>query len=175
MRKNAPTICMIGLLALTGLGCVEHQGQLAVFMTSGSSLTATVTTAAQQVTVEVIGVDVLDSESGNYVTLSAGSQLYEILGLDGNVHLLALANQLDEGTYQQVRVRFSEVNSTVINAGGRSQKLKIDPEVVTVAVPFNVQTDGSTEVTIALDVAQSLSQKANGSWVLRPVFRPTSN
>ncbi len=174
MRKNAPTICMIGLLALIGLGCVEHKGQLAVFMTSGSTSTAAVTTAAQQVTVEVVGVDILDDESGNYITLSAGSQLYEILGLGSNVHLLALANQLNEGTYQQVRIRFSEANSTVINAGGRSSKLKIDPESVTVAVPFNVLTDGSTELTIALDVAQSLSQKANGAWVLRPVFRPVA-
>ncbi len=171
MRKNAPTICMIGLLALSGLGCVEHQGQLGVFLT-GSTTGTTFTTTAQQVTVEIIGVDVLDSDSGNFITLSAGSQLYEILGLDGNEQLLALANRLDEGTYQQIRVRFSEANSTVINAGGRSQKLKIDPESVTVAIPFNVQTDGSTHVTIAMDVGQSLSRTANGTWMLRPVLRP---
>jgi hypothetical protein len=173
MRKNAPTIFMIGLLALFGLGCVEHQGQLGIFLTGSSAGTA-FTAPPQQVTVEVIGVDVLDSESGNFITLSAGNQLYEILGLEGNQQLMALVNELDEGTYQQVRVRFSEANSTVITAGGRSQKLKIDPESVTVAIPFFVQSDGSTQVTIALDVAQSLSQKGNGSWLLRPVLRPAN-
>ena len=171
MRKNAPMIYTIGLLAVLGLGCVEHQGQLGVFLT-GSTTGTTFTTTAQQVTVEVIGVDVLDSDSVAFVTLSAGSQRYEILGLEGNEQLLALANQLDEGTYQQIRVRFSEVNSAVINAGGRSQELKIDPESVTVAIPFSVQTDGSTRVVIAMDVGQSLSQKANGTWILRPVLRP---
>lgn len=173
MRKNAPTICLVGLLALSGLGCVQHQGQLGVFLTGSSTGTA-FASPPQQVTVEIIGVDVLDSESGNFVTLSAGSQLYEVLGLNGGQQLLALANELDEGTYQQVRVRFSEANSTVIGAGGRSQKLKIDPELVTVAMPFSVQTDGSTQVTIVLDVDQSLSQKGNGTWLLRPVLRPAS-
>ncbi|HJO04748.1 MAG TPA: DUF4382 domain-containing protein [Acidobacteriota bacterium] len=174
MRKNAPAICMIGLLALVGLGCVEHQGQLGVFLTAANAGT-TLAISPQQVTVEIVGVDVLDSESGNFVTLSAGSQLYEILGLDGNQQLLALADRLDEGTYQQIRLRFSEVNSTVVNAGGRREKLKIDPEAVTVGIPFTVQTDGSTQVIIALDIDQSLSQKSNGRWVLRPVLRPGAN
>ncbi len=171
MRKNTPTICTIGLLALVGLGCTEHQGQIGVFLT-GLTTGTTFTTTAQQVTVEVIGVDVLDSDSGAFVTLSAGSQLYEILGLAGNEQLLALANQLDEGTYHQIRVRFSEANSRVINAVGRSEKLKIDPESVTVSIPFSVQTDGSTRVIIAMDVGRSLSRKANGTWMLRPVLRP---
>lgn len=172
MRKLAPTVCLIGLLAVTGAACIQHEGELAVLLTSDTTTTQDgAVEGATQVNVEVTAVAVRDADSGEFVTLSSGSQVHELLSLEGRSSLLALANQLDEGTYSAVRLRFSEANSRVVTDAGRMTPLVIEPTLLTVPTVFRVIEDTQARVTLVLDITASVAQKANGTWVFRPVIR----
>ncbi len=174
MRKLGTTIGLIGALTIFAAGCVQHRGQLAIFFTDSAGLQAT-TAAAQQVAVEVTQVDVLDARSGQFVTLFSGSVVHELLGLQLGGALLALGNELEEGDYTQIRIRFSEANSSVINLEGRRKDLRIETPEIVVPVLFPVVENQSIEVALDFDVDASVRLKANGEWVLRPVIRQTTD
>lgn len=169
MRKTAARLCLIGLIAASSLACVAHEGQLAILLTT-STADATVF-GAQQVNLEVTSVEVWDSQERVFVNLAFGSQVYELVGLDGRTSLLALANELTEGNYSQVRLTFSQGRSSVVTTAGRRQPLSIEPTALTVPVAFRVVEDTESNVLLDIDLDASLALKANGTWVLRPVVR----
>lgn len=171
MRKVAPALCLIGLLAGGTLGCIDHEGQLAVFLTSDTTTSDQAATAgAQQVNVEVTGVAIRDADSGRFLTLSLGAQVYELIGLSGRASLLALADSLDAGTYDAVRITFSTANSSVVNTAGRRNPLAIEPISITVPVLSNVVEDVQGSLTLTIALTASLTLKSNGTWVFRPVL-----
>ncbi len=174
MRKAAPAFCTIGLLAVSTLGCIRHEGQLALFLTSTDNTQQGVITA-QQVNIDITSVEILEPQSGTFLSLSHGSQIHEVLGLVDRNSLLALADSLDEGSYQEVRLTLSAANSTVVDDRGRVQPLRVEPETITVPAFFTVIEDGSTNVILEIDLQASLKLRANGAWVLRPVIRQVAD
>ena len=172
MRNSAARLCLIGLLAAASFGCVAHEGQLAVFLTTTSSTTSAL--AAQQVNLEVTSVEIWDNEERVFVNLAAGSQVYELVGLDGRASVLALASQLTRGYYSQVRLTFSQSRSSVVTDAGRRQPLSIEPMTMTVPVAFQVVEDAESSLLLDIDLAASLALKGNGTWVLRPIIRQST-
>jgi hypothetical protein len=169
MRNVAACICLIGLLAAPSLGCISHEGQLGVFLTTSSTTDAAI--AAQQVNLEITSLEVWDNDKNVFVNLSTGSQVYELIGLEGRQSLLALATELEQGSYSQVRLSFSESNSSIVTAAGRRNPLSIEPTTLTVPVAFRVVEDTESGVLMDIDLPASLTLKGNGTWVLRPVMR----
>lgn len=169
MRRSALTLCVIGILAVTTTGCIDHEGQLAIFLTRVDA-NQQASVGAQQVQVEIVQVDVFDNEDGEFLTLFRGRAQHELLGLEGRRALLALGEAIEEGNYSRVRLTFSEANSSVVNPTGRRDPLRIEPLQLEVPVLFSVLEDASTDVILDIDVASSLALKANGTWVLRPVI-----
>lgn len=172
MRNAAARWCLLGLLSVSGLGCIAHEGQAALFLTTTvGNFAGQPTLGVQQVNLEITSVAALDADSGNYIVLSHGAQVYELVGLAGRASLLALVSQLTEGDYSQVRLTFSDANSSVINDAGRRNPLTIEPREITVPVLMRVVEDFETNVVLDIDLPASLNLKGNGLWVLRPVVR----
>lgn len=167
MRKL--TLCLIGLLAASAFGCITHEGQLAILMTSGS--TSTLALGTQQVNVEITSVDLWNSANAAWITVAAGSQIHELVGLAGRVSPIALVNSIERGNYTQIRITFSQVNSSVVTDTGRRDPLRIDPQVITVQALAAVIEEETADVVLELDLTASLSRRGNGNWVLRPVIR----
>lgn len=167
MRNVAARSCLLGLLAVSSIGCIAHEGQAALFLTA----TGEDVVGVQQVNIEITSVAALDSDSGSYIVLSHGTQVYELVGLSDRVSLLALAGQLTEGDYRQVRLTFSAANSSVVNDAGRRNPLGIEPTEITVPVLMRIVEDLETQVVLDIDLTASLTLKNNGTWVLRPVVR----
>jgi len=165
--------CLIGLLAASTLGCITHEGQLAILMTSGSGTTLTV--GAQQVNVEITSVDLWDSDSNTWITVAGGSQVHELVGLAGRSSPIALVNSIKSGNYTQVRITFSQANSSVVTATGRRDPLHISPLATTVQALAAVVENAASDVFLELDLAASLSLRGNGNWVLRPVVRQVTS
>lgn len=170
MRTPAPAIYLLGLLAASALGCIDHEGQLAVFLTDTSRAR---NISARQVNVEVISVEIRDADNGTFTTLSRGAQVHELVGLGGRSSLLALAPELERGTFSEIRLTFSAGNSSVLDDRGRLVPLIIDPLTATVPAAFTVLEDASTDVLLDIDLDASLSLRNNGDWILRPVVRHT--
>lgn len=172
-RRQVPTrkltLCLIGLLAASAFGCVNHEGQLAILMTSGSS--SALALGAQQVNVEITSVDLWNSQNNTWTTVAGGSQMHELVGLADRVSPIALVNSLERGNYTQIRITFSPGNSSVVTEKGRRDPLRIDPLLVTVQALAAVVEDESVDVVLELDLAASLSLRGNGNWILRPVVR----
>lgn len=168
MRKPAPAIYLLGLLAASALGCIDHEGQLAVFLTDTNQ---TQNISARQVNVELVSVEIRDADNGTFETLSRGAQVHELVGLDGRSSLLALAPELERGTFSEIRLTFSAGNSSVLDDRGRVRPLIIAPLTTTVPAAITVLEDGSTDVLLDIDLDASLSLRNNGDWVLRPVVR----
>ncbi len=175
MRKTASAICLIALLAASGLGCIQHEGQLALFLTSNSSLQigqqGQTALDVRQVNLAVTSVEILVPEARAFLTLARGVQTYELIGLSDRSGLLALADALTLGTYTRVRITFSSNDSYIVDESGRQQPLNVDPLEIEVPALFDVVEDAATEVMFEIDLAASLAQKGNGSWILRPVVR----
>lgn len=171
MRNVAARWCLLGLLSLSGLGCIAHEGQAALYLTTSVNTTGQALVAAQQVNVEITSVAALDADSGEYIVLAHGSQVYELIGLTGRSGMLALAGQLTEGDYTQIRLTFSDANSSVINDAGRRNPLLVEPQEVKVPVLMRIIEDTETDVVLDIDLSASLNLKNNGVWVLRPVVR----
>ncbi len=171
MRKL--TLCLIGVLAASAIGCISHEGQLAILLTSGS--TATLRTDAQQVNVEITSVDLWDNEDRVWITVAGGSQIHELIGLAGRASPIALLNSIERGNYTQIRITFSQANSSVITDTGRRDALRIDPSGVTVQALAAVVEDETANVVLELDLDSSLSRRNNGNWVLRPVVRQVAS
>lgn len=171
MRKIALALCMIGLLAGASLGCIGREGQLAIYLTGESSVGPQTSLGLQQVNVEVTEVALRESKTGQFLTLSSGSRTYELVGLETRLSLLGLADALDEGTYDAVRITFSQSRSSVITAGGRLSILAVEPTVLTIPALIRMQRDTSSDVTLVIDVDASVTLKGNGQYVLRPVIR----
>jgi hypothetical protein len=167
MRKF--TLCLIGMLAASALGCVTHEGPLAILMTSGPSASSSF--SAKQINVEIIVVELWDSGSQTWVTVSGGSQVHELLGLEGRVSPIALVNSIERGNYTQVRVTFAEGNSSVVDANGRREPMRIEPTVITVQGLASVVEDATNNMTLELDLGVSLTERNSGLWTLRPVMR----
>jgi len=167
MRKL--TLCLIGLLAASAFGCITHEGQLAILMTSGDD--STLTLSAQQVNIEITSVDLWDGTNSTWITVSGGSQVHELLGLSGRVSPIALINSIERGNYTQIRITFSQANSSVVTVTGRRDPLRIEPQVITVQALAAVVEDAAADVLLELDLAASLSLRSNGNWVLRPIVR----
>ena len=165
MRKLI--LCLIGLLAASACGCVTHEGQLTILMTSGSASTL----GAQQVNVEITSVDLWDAENNSWITVAGGSQIHELVGLAGRAGPIALVNSIERGNYTRVRITFSQGNSSVVTTAGRRDSLRIDPLAVTVQAIAAVVENQATNVVLELDLNASLSLRGNGNWVLRPVVR----
>lgn len=168
--KISLALCVIGILAVATTGCIDHEGQLAIFLTRDDADDQQATITAQQVRVEIVQVDVFDNQDGEFLTLFRGSTQQELLGLQGRTALLALGEALEEGNYSRIRLTFSDADSSVVNSSGRVDPLKVEPPQVEVPVLLSVVEDASTEVTLDIDVESSLTLKANGTWVLRPVI-----
>jgi hypothetical protein len=167
MRKL--TLCLIGLFAASALGCISHEGQLAILMTSGT--TNTVAASAKQVNVEITSVELWDSSNNAWVTVSGGSQVHELVGLSGRVSPIALVNSIERGNYTQVRVTFAEGNSSVVLDSGRREPLRIDPLTITVQGLAAVVEDASADMTLEFDLDSSLALRPSGVWQMRPVMR----
>jgi len=167
MRKL--TLCLIGLLAASAFGCVTHEGQLAILMTTASS--SQLALGAQQVNVEITSVVLWDTESNAWITVAGGSQVHELIGLAGRASPIALVNSIERGNYTQIRITFSQDNSSVITDTGRRDPLRIDPLTVTVQALAAVVEDEASDVLLELDLSASLTLRNNGNWVLRPVVR----
>ncbi len=170
MRKIAPALCLVALLAGASLGCINHQGQLTVYLTDSTGFDdAQAALGIQQVNVEIVDVALRDADSRQFLTLAGGSRVYELIGLQSRLNVLALADALDVGTYDAVRITFAERNSSIVTAAGRKTPLVIEP--VSIIVPVIVRIADSNQVAITLDfhATASISQKGNGTWVLRPV------
>jgi len=174
MRKTAAT-CLIALLAVAGSGCIQHEGQLTVFLTraqgQGGQNTQTAPGGIRQVNLGVTTVELLVPDKKAFVTLSRGLQTFELMGLGGRGGLLAIADSLTRGNYSQLRLTFSAADSFIVDERGRQQPLAVQP--VTIAVPtlISIVEDASTEVNLEIDLNASLAQKGNGNWILRPVLR----
>lgn len=169
MRNVAARSCLLALLALSSIGCLAHEGQAALYLTTSGA--ADSLTGVQQVNLEITSVAALDADSGSYIVLSFGSQVYELVGLEGRASLLALAGQLNEGDYRQVRLTFSDANSSVVNDAGRRNPMVVEPGQITVPVLIRVIENEETQVILDIDLAASLTLKSNGTWALRPVVR----
>ena len=170
MRKLA-TLCMIGLLAVSALGCIDNEGQLAVLMTSNASAV----TLASQVNLEITSVELWDNSNDTWVTVSGGSQVHEVIGLSGRLTPIALVDAINEGTYGQVRITFNEARSSVVLDTGRREPLQIEPTVITVQTIAPVIEDQAFNLTLELDVDASLSLRPSGTWLIRPVMRQIAN
>jgi len=170
MRKLI--LCLIGLLTATVVGCITHEGQLAILMTSD---TTTLSLSARQVNIEITSVDLWDNENTAWITVAGGSQVHELVGLDGRVSPIALVNSIERGNYTQVRITFSQDNSSVITDTGRHDPLRITPLTVTVQALAAVVENEAADVLLELDLGASLSLRGNGNWVLRPVVRQVAS
>jgi hypothetical protein len=163
------TLCLIALLAVTSFGCVSHEGQLAILMTSGA--TATTVTTARQVNVEITSVELWDTNNDTWVTVASGRQTHELVGLSGRVSPIALVNAIERGNYTQIRINFDSAGSSVVTDTGRRDNLRVDPSTVTVQALAAVVEDAAADVVLELDLGASLSQRTTGAWLLRPVVR----
>jgi len=173
MRKAALAICLVGLLAASATGCIQHEGQLAIFLTNAATNNSQLAVSARQVNIDVTAIEVLEPQDRAFVTLSRGSQMYELIGLSNRTSLLAVADALKEGNYREIRLTFSPGTSSVIDDRGRRHDLSIQPSQVSVPALFTVVEDGSTNVVLEIDLEASLDLRANGNWILRPVIRQT--
>ena len=167
------TLCLIGLLAASALGCITHEGQLAILMTTGSN--SALALGAQQVNVEITSVELWDAENRSWITVAGGSQVHELVGLGSRVSPIALVNSIERGNYTQIRITFSQGNSSVVTDTGRRDPLRIDPTGVTVQALAAVVEEEAADVVLELDLDSSLSRRNNGSWVLRPVVRQVAS
>ncbi|NKB88789.1 MAG: DUF4382 domain-containing protein [Acidobacteria bacterium] len=165
MRKL--TLCLIGLFAVSALGCVDHEGQLAILMTSTTSTTV----SASQVNLEITSVELWDAGSNTWVTVSGGSQVHELVGLNGRLTPIALVDAIDEGTYSRVRITFNEARSGVVLSSGRREPLRVEPTAITVQTIAPVVEDQAFNLTLELDLDASLAERPSGSWLIRPVVR----
>ena len=133
--------------------------------------TTTPSVSALQVKIGSTSVDLGDNENTAWITVDGGSQVHELVGLDGRVSPIALVNSIERGNYTQVRITFSQDNSSVITDTGRHDPLRITPLTVTVQALAAVVENEAADVLLELDLGASLSVRGNGNWVLRPVVR----
>jgi hypothetical protein len=174
MRKLASAILAVAV-ALAAGGCIQHEGQLAAYLTYDAPDSQQSMLGLQQVSVEVTQVDVQSAEDGAFRTIMRGSLSLELLRLGSDRWaLLALGQGLEEGTYQAIRITFSSEGSSVINDAGRRHDLRIEPEQVIVPVHFQIVEDATSDVLLDFAVDASLALKANGNYVMRPVITQIS-
>jgi hypothetical protein len=166
MRKLS--LCIITLLALSSLGCITHEGQLAILLTSNADGAPAGTS---QVNVTVTAVELWDNENNVWLTVAAGAQTHELVGLGSRVAPIAFLDGIERGSYTRVRMTFDDTQSNVITETGRRDPMRFDPDAVVVQSVVTVVEDASSEALFEFDLNASLNRRGNGTWLMRPVVR----
>ena len=173
MRRLMLAIMLGVLVGGATIGCIAHEGNLALFLTAEDNTAVQSEGALQQLSVEVVRVEVQEAD-GAFVIIFDGSVVYELIALQGQRALLALGEDLDDGNYTAVRITFSEANSQVVNENGVKKPLRIDGVRALVPALFGVIEDQGNDVMLRFDIDNSLTLKSVG-YVLRPVIVQTTS
>ncbi len=194
---RARNLATVGLMILTGssmiVGCDdtstngpgEDTAQLSLYLTDAPG-------DVEEVWVEIQGVSLQGGGDGPVDLLGSPTELIPITDLVGVAQLLAADVELEEGTYNQLRMRVGD--AALLSAEG-TVYLKGDPVLpehlrglptgelqcpscsqsgLKITVP-NGEIDlegGSTSLVLDFDVAESFGHKAgkSGKWVMHPVI-----
>lgn len=119
-----------------------------------------------QVTVDKIQVH---SATEGWVSVSSESKTYDLLQLKAQATPQLLADvELEEGTYNQVRLDVSSV--IVVDESGRHEA-KLPSEELKIMGELNVNENSTSTATFDFIADESLHMTGNGQYILAPVVK----
>ncbi|MBI2632522.1 DUF4382 domain-containing protein [Candidatus Pacearchaeota archaeon] len=124
--------------------------------------------SVNSVKVKVDEVQVHSNTKG-WVTVSSTPKIYDLFELRNENNVAVLADiQLEEGTYQQMRLEISDV--TVTDTGG-SHRAKIPSGELKVVGNLNVEKNSTASATFDFILDESLHITGNNEYILAPVVQ----
>lgn len=123
-----------------------------------------------QVNVTFDRVEVQHSMAG-WTTVTSSVQTFDLLALQNGVTADLGLTSLSTGTYSQIRMHLTDA------------WLVIDEEPVDLFVPsgeqsglkiphdFTIEPGSQTDIVIDFDAGESVHQRGNGEWIMRPVLK----
>lgn len=171
-------------LTLTGLASAAAIGLLAACGSSGPGQLAVNLMGAPNPAVDQIVVNVTKvtahSTSAGWVTVgpTPSPLKVDLLKLQTSVAALGLVT-LPAGTITQIRLFISQDGNFVVPSGSTAQQPLVVPSGfesgIKIVGPFEVPACTRLTVTLDFDGKSSIEfHLANGTWILRPVIRPTA-
>jgi len=142
----------------------ENKAQLSVLMTDAPASYDAVLIDLQRV--EVTG------DGGSAIVLNTNSDIYNLLDLTNGVNTLIATSDMEPGTISQIRLILGPNNSVIVN--GVSYPLST-PSAQQSGLKIQVHHTFEPGLTYAIlldfDANQSIIEKGNGEYQLKPVIR----
>ena len=155
------------LLAVVLFGCAQQTGEKgrAVFaMTDDAADMGSVSSV--KVTVESVSAH---SEADGWVTISSTPKTYDLLQLKAEGSTVVLADvQLEEGTYQQVRL---DISSVVVTDAEGEHDAKLPSGELKIVGQLVVNANSTSTATFDFIASESLHVTGNGQYVMAPVVK----
>ncbi len=152
-------------LSLLLMGCVQSTGRAVVGIKDPSPDLGTISSI--KVTVDSIQVHGATQGWVN-IPLSA-PKTYDLLQLRANGKQALLTDvQLQEGSYDQIRLHISKV---VVTDNGVEYEAKLPSGDLKINGQFNVQTNKTSAATFDFKAGESIHKTGSGKYILTPVVR----
>ncbi|MHB8835246.1 MAG: DUF4382 domain-containing protein [Candidatus Methylomirabilia bacterium] len=115
------------------------------------------------------------------IPVTAGMPV-DLMQLRGGVVQELCREQLEPGTYQQVRLQLvpnegtaPPYNNSVTMMNGTVGPIDVPGESIKIVHPFTVAPGGTTDLVMDFDAARSCRQRGNETWYMQPVVTATSH
>jgi hypothetical protein len=129
------------------------------------------------VTVDLISVH---RTGGSFFTVSEVEQQFDLKALEGQLKII-LTTPLEAGKYTQIRMRFVQgidgqgnYKSRIVFSGV-PYPLDVPSDEIKIPVEFEIIGNGTTEITLDFDAAESIhivqKPKKDDTYILRPVIQ----
>ncbi len=164
----------------------QNSGTLRFVMTSGSSsgsssLAGIATNSKEDILSLIVTIEDLqvhrtsDSDAG-WISLPIEKGEYDLILMDIKAWSELLSNtDVAPGTYNKFRF---EVTGALVTTESGTYDVEIPSGVIKIGIPFIVNDDGTTEITLEIDPHASLKvkddKKKDPTYKLSPVFHVTS-
>ena len=168
MKKVLLVMCMI--MAVLASACAQQvvddsgtqQGRAVFAMTDAAADMGAVTSV--KVTVESIKVH---SAAEGWVEVSSAEKTYDLLQLKAeNKNELMADVQIDEGTYDQVRL---DISSVVVTDANGTHEAKLPSNELKITGKLVVEANSTAAATFDFIADESLHVTGNGKYIMAPV------
>ena len=132
------------------------------------------------VDIQRVEVNNLEDADQGWIVINEPDERYDLLELINGAHVVLGEEELEPGTYRQIRLILGEDNSIIVN--GEEQDIKV-PSGSQTGLKLNIDADIEPAITYTLlldfDARRSVvtrgqGQGTNPSYLLKPVIRATS-
>lgn len=172
MKKWIIGLAILLLVSACETNGFEQEPQQPAQETQGEVIMVVTDKAADMEAVSAIMITVekveLQSPEGNWVTVSASEQTYNLLELQGGNHSLLVDENLAAGIYNQMRLQISEV---VVTDTMGEHDAKLPSHELKLVGNIEIQRGETTAVILDFIADESLHTTGQGDYIFAPVIQ----